>query len=127
MIRKQINDYSNYKLFLEIVLDTNITDLWIKEDDFKFDIYELFKNIIKNKCDVRIILDSDAKPKQDKIANLLYEYGINITTVDLTGNCDIADIFLKEGSFDNLLKNEYPWERRTSILSRIDMIVTGSY
>ena len=35
----------NYKLFLEIVLDTNITDLWIKEDDFKFDIYELFKNI----------------------------------------------------------------------------------
>ena len=35
----------NYKLFLEIILDTNITDLWIKEDDFKFDIYELLKNI----------------------------------------------------------------------------------
>jgi len=89
--------------------------------------YQLFKNIIKNKCDVRIILDSDAKSKQDKIADLLYEYGINITTIDLTGNDDIADIFLKEGSFENLLKNEYAWERRTSILSRIDMIVTGSY
>jgi len=89
--------------------------------------YELFKNIIRNKCDVRIILDSDAKAKQDKIANLLYEYGINVTTVDLTGNCDIADIFLKEKSFDKLLENEYSWERRTSILSRIDMIVTGSY
>ena len=35
----------NYKLFLEIILDINITDLWIKEDDFKFDIYELLKNI----------------------------------------------------------------------------------
>ena len=35
----------NYKLFLEIVLDTDITDLWIKDDDFKFDIYELLKNI----------------------------------------------------------------------------------
>ena len=33
----------NYKLFLEIILDINITDLWIKEDDFKFDIYELLK------------------------------------------------------------------------------------
>jgi len=89
--------------------------------------YELFKNIIRNKCDVRIILDSDAKAKQDKIANLLYEYGINVTTIDLTGDCDIADIFLKEKSFDKLLENEYSWERRTSILSRIDMIVTGSY
>lgn len=89
--------------------------------------YELFKNIIKHKCDVRIILDSDAKSKQDKIADLLYEYGINVTTVDLNGDLDIADIFLKDKSFDNILKNEYPWERRTSILSRIDMIVTGSY
>jgi hypothetical protein len=89
--------------------------------------YELFKNIIKNKCDVRIILDSDAKSKQDKISDLLYEYGINVTTVDLSDDCDVADIFLKDKSFQSLLKNEYPWERRTSILSRIDMIVTGSY
>lgn len=89
--------------------------------------YELFKNIIKNKCDVRIILDSDAKSKQDKIANLLYEYGINVTIIDLSDNLDIADIFLRDGNLDNTLKNEYVWERRTSILSRIDMIVTGSY
>tara|TARA_B100000035_G_scaffold224805_1_gene193294 strand:+ start:14608 stop:15552 length:945 start_codon:yes stop_codon:yes gene_type:complete len=89
--------------------------------------YELFKKIIKNKCDVRIILDSDAKSKQDKIADLLYEYGINVTTVDLVGNNDIADIFLQDNSFESLLKNEKTWERRTSILSRIDMIVTGSY
>jgi len=89
--------------------------------------YELFKNIIKNRCDVRIILDSDAKSKQDKIADLLYEYGINITIVDLEEDLDIADIYLKEGGFDRILKKEYPWERRTSILSRIDMIVTGSY
>lgn len=89
--------------------------------------YKLFKNIIQHKCDVRIILDSDAKSKQDKIADLLYEYGINVTTVDLIGNNDIADIFLQDGSFKSLLKNEKDWERRTSILSRIDMIVTGSY
>ncbi len=89
--------------------------------------YQLFKNIITNKCDVRIILDPDAKKKQDKIANLLYEYGINVTIVDLDGNKDIADIFTSEGCFDRILKNEYQWERRTSILSRIDMIVTGSY
>jgi NTP pyrophosphatase (non-canonical NTP hydrolase) len=89
--------------------------------------YELFKNIIKNKCDVRIILDSDAKSKQDKIADLLYEYGINVTTIDLDNNCDVADMYLKDKTFKSLLENEYPWERRTSILSRIDMIVTGSY
>ena len=89
--------------------------------------YELFKNIIKNRCEVRIILDSDAKSKQDKIANLLYEYGINVTIVDLSDNLDVADIYLKEGGFENMLKAEYNWERGTSILSRIDMIVTGSY
>lgn len=88
--------------------------------------YELFKKIVSNKCDVRIILDPDAKQKQDKIANLLYEYGINVSIVDLTGNKDIADIFNEEKSFDRILKNEYLWQRRTSILSRIDMIVTGS-
>lgn len=88
--------------------------------------YELFKKIVNNKCDVRIILDPDAKEKQDKIANLLYEYGINVSIVDLTGKQDIADIFQAERSFDRILKNEYSWERRTSILSRIDMIVTGS-
>ena len=89
--------------------------------------YKLFKNIIKNKCEVRIILDSDAKSKQDKIADLLYEYGIIVTTVDLDDNLDVADIYLKEKSFKSLLENEYTWERGTSILSRIDMIVTGSY
>lgn len=88
--------------------------------------YELFKKIINNRCDVRIILDPDAKQKQDKIANLLYEYGINVTIVDLVGKQDIADIYNSEGGFDRILKSEYNWERGTSILSRIDMIVTGS-
>lgn len=89
--------------------------------------YDLFQKIVKNNTQVRIILDPDAKKKQDKIANLLFQYGIDISVVDLEGEKDIADIFLEEGNFDNLLKNEYVWERKGSLLSKINTMLTGSY
>ena len=38
----------NYKLFLEIILDKNITDLWKTNEDFKFDINNILKNINLN-------------------------------------------------------------------------------
>jgi len=88
--------------------------------------YVLFQKIIRNNTPIRLILDKDARKKQQKIANLLSLYDIETTIVDLDSDLDVADIFIRDGNFEKLLENEYEWGRSKSILSKIDTIMSGS-
>ena len=56
------------------------------------DDYYLFKQLTKYKPDIFLALDFDAREKQNKIAKLLYSYGLKVYTVDLPKDKDINEL-----------------------------------
>jgi len=66
--------------------------------------YKLFLMIIKHKTPVILALDSDAKEKALKIAQLLFEYDISVSILDIPSNFkDVGE--MTQSEFTSLLKD----------------------
>jgi len=66
--------------------------------------YKLFLMIIKHKTPVVLALDSDAKEKTLKIAQLLFEYDISVSILDIPPNFkDVGE--MTQSEFTSLLKS----------------------
>jgi DNA primase len=91
---------------------------WIDEN------YLVFRKIIKENTPVTICLDLDAREKQIKIAKKLYEYGIDIKTVDLPVDIDLGG--MSKQDVTNLLKCAKPFDNTQRMRYLINGISSGS-
>ena len=80
----------------------------------------LFQKIVKNKTDVVLALDSDVYKKTLQIANLLYEYNINVRIADTRGADDVGDMCIKE--VKKIIKFANKFEKNDLLLNKISSI-----
>ena len=80
----------------------------------------LFKEIIKNKTEIYLALDSDAYNKCLKIAKTLYSYDINVKIVDTRGPEDVGDMD-RQDFLDRIVKAKQ-YSYNDNILSKIKML-----
>ena len=85
---------------------------------------ELFRKLVLNECDVILALDSDAREKSNKIANSLLQYGCKVRIMPMFGSKDLGSMAEKEISAS--IGSITDWDHRTSLLSKIGMIKSGS-
>lgn len=84
----------------------------------------LFKRIVENQCHVILALDADAKEKSRRIADSLIEYGCNVEILPISDGKDLGTMSKEEIEKSiNLIR---PWNAKTSLLSKIGMIKSGS-
>lgn len=80
--------------------------------------YKLFLMIIKHKTPVILALDSDAKEKTLKIAQLLFEYDISVSILDIPPNFkDVGE--MTQSEFTSLLKDATPFNADYFLRTRI--------
>ena len=80
--------------------------------------YKLFLMIIKHKTPVILALDSDAKEKALKIAQLLFEYDISVSILDIPP--DFKDVGeMAQSEFTSLLKGATPFNADYFLRTRI--------
>jgi DNA primase len=83
----------------------------------------VFKKIIKEKSDVILALDPDAKEKQIKISKNLISYGINVKNTQNLDK-DLGDMTKKEA--ENLILNAKPFDNMERMRYLISGIKSGS-
>lgn len=84
----------------------------------------LFKRLVENECDVILALDSDAIQKSNRIADSLIEYGCNVKIFPLFDNKDVGS--MTKDQIKKSLESLRGWSQKTSLLSKIGMIRSGS-
>lgn len=84
----------------------------------------LFRRIVENECDVILALDSDAQHKSNRIADSLIKYGCSVKILSLNGEKDLGS--MRQEQIDLSLASLRDWNAKTSLLSRINMIRSGS-
>ena len=118
-------DFSKELIITEGVFDllncpNNATCLlgsWISKD------YYLFQQIVENKTPIILCLDYDAKEKEQKIAKLFYEYGINVKITQHSKK-DFGDMSKEEINY--WLKESKPFNNVDRISYLIKNIKSGS-
>jgi len=81
---------------------------------------KLFQEIVKNKTDIKLALDSDAYSKSLKIAKTLSAYDINVDILDTRGPNDIGD--MSRDQFNKIYSNAKEYSEKDSLLSKIRML-----
>jgi len=81
---------------------------------------KLFQEIVKNKTDVKLALDSDAYSKSLKIAKTLSTYDIKVDILDTRGPSDIGD--MSRDQFNKIYSNAKEYSEKDSLLSKIRML-----
>lgn len=84
----------------------------------------LFEKITKNKIPVVLALDSDAQFKMIKIANLLYDYNVQVEIMSLGDKEDVGEMSKKE--FSEAYYDAKPWAPQDSLAAKIKSLRTGS-
>jgi len=84
----------------------------------------LFKRIASNNTPVLLCLDSDAREKSFKIADLLASYSCDVRIMDLESFHDAGEMSKKD--FETLQNKASKWTREDSIMEKISSIRTGS-
>tara|TARA_Y100000592_G_scaffold74264_1_gene115779 strand:- start:14139 stop:15107 length:969 start_codon:yes stop_codon:yes gene_type:complete len=84
----------------------------------------LFEKITKNSTPVVLALDADAQLKMIKIANLLYDYNIQVQIMSLGGKEDVGEMSRKE--FNEAYKDAKLWSPQDSLTAKIKSLRTGS-
>lgn len=85
--------------------------------------YLLFKEIVKNKTDITLCLDPDAKQKSMKIAKKLYEYCVNVK-ISTHEEKDFGDMTPKEVSY--FITNAKPYNNVQGVEYLISEMHSGS-
>lgn len=80
----------------------------------------LFQQIVKNKTDIKLALDSDAYSKSLKIAKTLKQYDVNVDILDTRGPCDIGD--MTHDQFNKIYSEAKKYSEKDSLLSKIRML-----
>ena len=86
--------------------------------------YVLFQKIVKNSTPVILVLDSDAKMKQQKISRLLYSYGVQVKILDMEADRDVGD--MSKEQFLKLKESAKIWLPNDILKYRISSIKSGS-
>lgn len=84
----------------------------------------LFKKIVANQSDVVLCLDSDMTRKIGRIADLLVEYGCDVSIMDTSSAKDIAE--MSQDQRDHAKSNLQMWNMTTSFKYKIANIKSGS-
>lgn len=84
----------------------------------------LFKKIVANQTDVILCLDSDMTRKIGRIADMLVEYGCNVSVMDTSAAKDIAEMTQEQR--DEAKSNLQAWNMSTSFKYKIAGIKSGS-
>lgn len=84
----------------------------------------LFRRLVENECDVILALDADAQQKANKIADSLMNYGCKVRMMPLNGGKDLGS--MNREQIDSCILGARDWNEKTSLLSRINMIRSGS-
>lgn len=86
--------------------------------------YKLFKEIVKNKTQVILALDDDAKSKTHKFAKMLHDFGISVKIMDVSGVDDVGS--MKKEEFLNRKKMAKSWKSCDHLYHLIGSIKSGS-
>jgi hypothetical protein len=86
--------------------------------------YMLFQKIIQNKTPVLLALDADAEDKTMKIAENLYQYGVDIRVVNCHGYEDVGEMSKKEFSIRKTVAKS--WDPQDKLVHLISKIRSGS-
>lgn len=78
---------------------------------------KLFHEIVKNKTEINLALDSDVYHKSLKIASLLSEYDVKVNILDTRGFEDVGE--MSESDFTYKLKSSKEYKENDSLLSKI--------
>jgi DNA primase len=84
----------------------------------------LFKKLVANEASVILALDSDVVAKSNKIADMLITYGCDVKIFPLFGNKDVGS--MSKDQIQKSMQTLVPWSSKTSLLSKIAMIRSGS-
>lgn len=84
----------------------------------------LFRRLVENECSVVLALDSDATEKSNKIADSLIKYGCNVSILPLLDSKDVGS--MSKDQIEKSLLSLRQWNGKTSLLSKIGMIRSGS-
>ena len=71
-----------------------------------------------------MVLDSDAKMKQQKISRLLYSYGVQVKILDMEADRDVGD--MSKEQFLKLKESAKIWLPNDILKYRISSIKSGS-
>jgi hypothetical protein len=86
--------------------------------------FALFHKIVINKTPVILALDADANDKSHKIANKLYEFGIDVNVMPLGKFNDVGEMSRQD--FLNQYSRAQQWSPTMFLGSKIDKIFSGS-
>jgi len=84
----------------------------------------LFREIVKNKTPVTMVLDPDARLKSQKIASLLHSYDVDVKTLDISPYEDVGE--MPTGKLTEMLPNAIKWSSNDRLRSLISTIRSGS-
>jgi DNA primase len=84
----------------------------------------LFKKIVANEAEVILCLDNDMVRKTGKIADLLTQYGCEVSIMDTSSAKDIAE--MSQGQLENAKAGIAQWDLRSSFSYKIANIKSGS-
>jgi DNA primase len=82
--------------------------------------YALFKKIVLNKTPVVLCFDPDASAKQNKVADLLLGYGIDVRGVSWTGRPADTDPGKLGTAFRSLVKEAQPITKTVTFMSKMN-------
>lgn len=85
---------------------------------------ELFRMLVLNECEVILALDGDAREKSNRIANSLLQYGCKVSVMPISATKDLGSMSKIE--IAEALSSISGWGQKTSLLSKIGMIRSGS-
>jgi DNA primase len=85
---------------------------------------ELFRRLVLNECEVVLALDGDAKEKSNRIANSLLQYGCSVKVMPISAPKDLGS--MSKNEIEAALASVAGWGNKTSLLSKIGMIRSGS-
>jgi len=84
----------------------------------------LFRKLVLNEAHVIISLDPDAKKKSKEIADSLTEYGCKVQIMDIQDSKDLGS--MSQQQITQAMKNISDWNPKTSLLTKINSIRSGS-
>jgi DNA primase len=84
----------------------------------------LFKKLVANEASVILALDSDVITKSNKIADILISYGCDVKIFPLLGEKDVGSMTKEQ--IEKSMNELVPWSSKTSLLSKISMIRSGT-
>lgn len=81
----------------------------------------LFKKLVENSTPVVVSLDKDEVKKSNKIANMLYTYGIDVKVLEITNYKDIGE--MPKGEFQKIKSQAIPWSPQQKIKKMLSSVI----